>query len=415
MRILLTTANQSIVGGIEKYVQQIIPALLDREHEIALLYEHRSADGSETVDPPGARLPIWYWQDVSPSSPVWRQLIDWNPDVVYSQGLGSLGVENVLLDRYPTIWYAHVYNGTCITGRKCHAFPKLTACTREFGPACLALYYPRRCGGLNPLRAAHMYRMQAERNHRLADYKQILVASRHMYAEYERHGVSPEKLGLLPLPVPDLVPEPNQPTSRQPNGSILFVGRLTDLKGVDYLIRAVPIAAKNLGRPLTLKIGGDGPGRESLARLAGQSGVKVEFTGWLNVEQKKHALQNADLLAVPSLWPEPFGLIGIEAGCYGLPAVGYAVGGITDWLIAGETGEIAPGNSPTVEGLADAITRALGDPTHYARLCRKAWELSRQFTLEKHVTKLDAILYSVCQSDPIHLGASLPSQERTTA
>jgi glycosyltransferase involved in cell wall biosynthesis len=124
--------------------------------------------------------------------------------------------------------------------------------------------------------------------------------------------------------------------------------------------------------------------------------VEVRFAGWLASAQKTEAMRQADLLAVPSLWPEPFGLVGIEAGCFALPAVGYATGGIPDWLIGGRTGEIAPGDPPTIHGLADALVRALGDRDHYAELCRGAWELSCGFSLERHLAKLEPILREAC-------------------
>ncbi|HEV3331393.1 MAG TPA: glycosyltransferase, partial [Bryobacteraceae bacterium] len=107
---------------------------------------------------------------------------------------------------------------------------------------------------------------------------------------------------------------------------------------------------------------------------------------------KAELLAATDLLAVPSLWPEPFGLVGIEAGAWGVPAVGYAVGGIPDWLIPGETGELAPGDPPTVAGLADAIVRALESAAHHAELQRGARQLARRFTLEAHLTKLELAL-----------------------
>ena len=111
-------------------------------------------------------------------------------------------------------------------------------------------------------------------------------------------------------------------------------------------------------------------------------------------------MRQADLLAVPSLWPEPFGLVGIEAGCFGLPAVGYAVGGIPDWLIPGQTGELAPGDPPTVEGLAEAMARALADPEHHARLSRGAWELSKQFDTPRHLAMLEPILSAAVSVKP---------------
>ena len=375
-----------------------MPALLKRGHELAVLYEYPSPEGRPTVDPPRA-VPVSFWDDLEPKAAL-NRIRAFQPDVVYSHSSHSLDLEKALLDHYPTLLYSHVFVGTCATGRKCHTFPHAQPCTRKFGPMCLALHYPRRCGGLNPLRAWRGFHDQSVRNSRLKDYRAILVASSHMYEEYKRHGISADKLDLLALPITDTNLETLPYTPRVATGSILFLGRLTDLKGVDYLVRAIPAAANLLGRPLRLTVAGDGQELPRLEALARRLGIAVDFTGWIESERKREVIQQADLLAVPSLWPEPFGLVGIEAQCFGLPAVGYAVGGIPDWLLQGRTGELAPGDPPTVEGLANAIVRALADSKHYSELCRGAWEMSRRFTLERHVAKLEPALQTACAGTP---------------
>ncbi len=106
-------------------------------------------------------------------------------------------------------------------------------------------------------------------------------------------------------------------------------------------------------------------------------------------------MRGADLLAVPSVWPEPFGLVGLEAGCVGLPAVAFAVGGISDWLRPGVSGELAPGDPPTIAGLADAIGRALADLDHHARLRYGAWTVAQSFTQPAHLAGLERILEQI--------------------
>ncbi|MGA2216372.1 MAG: hypothetical protein ABSH31_24080, partial [Bryobacteraceae bacterium] len=76
----------------------------------------------------------------------------------------------------------------------------------------------------------------------------------------------------------------------------------------------------------------------------------------------------------------------------GVPAVGFAVGGIPDWLIPGQSGELAAGNPPTVEGLAEAIVRAFADPVHYQKLRAGAWEMSKKFGLDTHLAELERVL-----------------------
>jgi glycosyltransferase involved in cell wall biosynthesis len=391
MKILIATAHRSIVGGIETYLQTLIPALLQRGHQVATLTEHPSDPALAAIDPPEAELPAWYCGDLRRNPDLWRELERWRPDVVYSHGVTSLDIDRELEGKYPTITYLHGYWGTCATGRKCHAFPNIQPCTRSFGPACLLLHFPRRCGGLNPLQAVRGYQSERARNARLPEYATVLVASTHMYAEFQRNGVSADRLRLLRLPVTG-VSRSIAPRPKTPSGKLLFMGRLTDLKGADFLIRAIPAAEKKLGSKLALTIAGDGRELASLEHLSRKLDIAVTFAGWVSGDEKLELMLGADLLVAPSLWPEPFGLIGVEAGCVGLPAAGFAAGGIPDWLIPGRTGELAPADPPTVEGLADAMVRALADPAHYYDLCRGAFELSQLFTLDRHVAELETIL-----------------------
>jgi glycosyltransferase involved in cell wall biosynthesis len=388
MRILIVAPHRNIVGGIEKYLQAIVPSLITRGHQVALLYETRFNLAQDSIDATELRLPACSITESGEPAAL-QFALNWRPEVVYSNGLETAGLLAELLSGYPTVLYAHNYLGTCATGQKCHAFPVPRPCHRQFGPACLALHYPRRCGGLNPLTMWTMYQRSAELNRQLPQYAAVLVASDHMRREFERHGVSPDRVHLVPLPNSQECAA--IPARRNPPGRILSLSRLTKLKGVGHLLKAIPLASGKLGKQLSLTIAGDGPERGRLQALAQQLGVAAAFPGWIS-SGKAELFESADLLAVPSLWPEPFGLIGIEAGAYGLPAVAYGVGGIHDWLIPGESGELAPGDPPTVEGLAAAIVRALGDPAHYANLCRGALEVAARFTLQTHLTKLESIL-----------------------
>src|SRR5207248_398156 len=64
----------------------------------------------------------------------------------------------------------------------------------------------------------------------------------------------------------------------------------------------------------------------------------VSFCGWLSPSQTASLFETADLLVVPSIWPEPLGLIGLEAAAAGVPALAFDVGGIREWLEDNVTG-----------------------------------------------------------------------------
>jgi glycosyltransferase involved in cell wall biosynthesis len=385
MRVLVATILQNVVGGVETYLHALLPALRARGHEVALCCE-QAADPS---------LPLIGSQDV----PVLtgcdlRSVSAWRPDVVYSQGLQSPQLEEAFVRAYPTVLFAHNYHGTCISGTKMQAAPCPRPCQRTLGPGCLAAYLPRRCGGLNPWTAWTLYRTQQQRRRLLDRYAAVAVASRWMFEEYRRHGVAEDRLHLLPLFPPGVEPDAQPPLERALTGQILMVGRLTALKGGLCLVEAVG-QARRLRRDLTLVVAGDGPERQPMADAARRFDVPVRFAGWVGVAEREALMREADLLAVPSLWPEPFGLVGIEAGCVGLAAVGYAVGGVPDWLVPGQSGELAPA-PPTAKGLADAISRALADPAHLGRLRRGAWETARRHSPDAHLTALEDLLAGAC-------------------
>jgi len=218
-----------------------------------------------------------------------------------------------------------------------------------------------------------------------------------MVDEVLRNGVPADRVHLVPLPATG-IPDATPPETRSLSGRVLFVGRLTAIKGWRHLLDAVPKAATILGRTLTLVIAGDGPERDMCEATARQKGVAVEFLGWVDLDRRNAEMRAADVIVVPSIWPEPFGLIGIEAGCVGTPAVAYAVGGIPDWLVPGVSGELAPGERPNPSELADAIVRALVNPEHLQRLRVGAWETARRFTPEAHLDRLIPILEAAARS-----------------
>lgn len=393
MRILIASWHRKIVGGVESYLQAVIPALLERGHELGLIHGYETP-GGDTIDPVNDNLPRWCYEQLGIQA-LMKRVAEWKPDLVYTHGLDSPELESALLEDYPCVLFAHGYYGTCATGRKCQALPHPAPCSRRFSPMCLVLHYPRRCGGLHPATTWRNYRVQAQRNDLLRRFTSVLVASRHMYAELRNNGVDAARLHLVQLPSTNITPQAEAPARRLPQGRILMMGRLTDLKGGAYLMQAIPRAARKLNRTLRLIIAGTGSEEPTLRNLAGRLDIPVEFTGWVSGPRREEVIRNSDLLAFPSLWPEPFGLSGIEAACLGIPAVGYAVGGIPDWLIPGLSGELAPANPPTRDGLSDAIVRALGDSDHYHRLAVGAWEVSHQFSLEAHLDKLEGVLSTV--------------------
>ena len=401
MRILIATRHLAVVGGVETYLRALIPRLAGVGHEVGVLTDSGLGEPAESILDGLPDAPRWSTAGRAIPAMI-RDLAAWRPEVVYAHGLAAPEVEDALILGFPAVLFAHDYHGTCVSGAKSHARPTSEVCRRTLGRGCLAAYYPRRCGGLNPLTLRGLYRTQRRRQETLGRYRMILVASAHMADEYRRAGVPPERVRVVPLFPTGRDPDPGPPRPRAFTGRVLMVGRLTRSKGGDHLIAALPRASGRLGRGLTLVVAGDGPDRAWLEDLADRGGVSAEFRGWTSAAEREVLTRGADLVAVPSIWPEPFGLVGIEAGCVGTPAAGYALGGIPDWLVPGVSGESAPGDRPDPDALAGAIVRALDDEAHWDRLRRGAWELAERFSPAAHLATLGLALSGAITGEGTH-------------
>jgi len=76
-----------------------------------------------------------------------------------------------------------------------------------------------------------------------------------------------------------------------------------------------------------------------------QGVFKDEFLhplGWLTHDELKEEYEKADLVIVPSIWEEPFGIVAVEAGAMSLPVISTSVGGLQEIVENGKTGFVTP-------------------------------------------------------------------------
>jgi glycosyltransferase involved in cell wall biosynthesis len=398
MRIVCAAHQNGRIGGVESYLADVIPALRAAGHGVAGWFETADAARQPILS---AADGITSWvADADPRS--FDALREWRPDVIFAHGFRSPAHERRLLDIAPAIFFAHSYYGTCISGSKTQQSPSPVTCEREFGWRCLALYYPRQCGGRNPLTMARQYRLQHERRTLLERYERIVVASGHMAREYARHGLG-GKVRVAPLPVaqgPATLPA--RPDSAE--WRVLYLGRLEHTKGALIALESAAAVSESAGRPVTLQISGEGSLmtvlRQRAARLRDtHPRLRVEITGWIDARERTASLERADLLLVPSYWPEPFGLVGPEAGARGLPAVAFAVGGIPEWLTDGVNGRLVAANPPSVPGFAAAILDCLGDPERLRAMRERSRLAAARHTLSRHIAQLEEV-FSAAASRP---------------
>ena len=404
MRIAILTRYRRSVAGAEAYLAAVLPAL-SADNNLALISDQDGDTRRPPLELPNHSL-AWSIDRLGRHAVV-SELRTWRPDVIYNHGTKDAASEAAAVRLAPAVLMSHTYHGTCISGLKTCRRPAAAPCSRRFSPACLLHYFPRRCGGCNPLTMARLYLAERRRLRLLHEYRAVLTLSEHMRQEFLRHGVDAERvIKLPPLGFAECTaPSPRTPlpTADRPR-RFLFLGRMEHMKGGHLLIQALPLAALSLG-PLHLTLAGDGPERQRWESLAGEvttafRNVSIEFVGGIDEAEKRRMFSQTDALVVPSVWPEPYGLVGPEAARFGIPAVGFDVGGIREWLREGQTGCLAPGDPPTARALAGAMVRCASNQTLLRKLAEGASEFAASMDRNRHIDKLRQILSEAARLTP---------------
>jgi glycosyltransferase involved in cell wall biosynthesis len=178
---------------------------------------------------------------------------------------------------------------------------------------------------------------------------------------------------------------------------VLFVGRLAEKKGCEYLIRAMAEVQKRVEN-VKLVIIGDGALRTKLEKLAEKLLQRYQFLGLQSSNEVKRWMNRSKLLAVPSITAkngdsEGLPMVVVEAQAMGLPVVGSIHAGIPEAVINGETGLLVP--EQDYQGLAASILKLLEDEALWQKMSHNGKQRMRlHFNLSKQTQALDKIYQS---------------------
>lgn len=209
-----------------------------------------------------------------------------------------------------------------------------------------------------------------------------------------KFGIPAEKITVCHIGVDVSAFQPGSTPLNQRPRRILFVGRLVEKKGAEYLIRAfAQLLPAVHGAELVLI--GEGPLKNSLQETARALGVNVLFLGARDTYEVKQELHKARVLCLPSITAangdaEGMGMVLLEAGACGVPAITSARGGAHNAVIDGITGYCVA--EKDVVQLAERLQELLLNDA----LCSKMGEEARhhvvaQFDINRCTGKLEQI------------------------
>lgn len=171
---------------------------------------------------------------------------------------------------------------------------------------------------------------------------------------------------------------------------VLCIGRMIRDKRFDLALRAFRVVHDQVP-DARLVLAGDGPERENLSRLATELGIseRVEFTGWLRLDEVDDIIDSGTVLVVTSR-REGLPLTAIQAALRGRPIVATPAGGMNEIVRSGRTGVLV--DHDDVTGLANAIHGIITRPELAHRFGRAAVRhAGEKFRAETCTSAYDAL------------------------
>ncbi|MDB9458389.1 glycosyltransferase family 4 protein [Dolichospermum circinale CS-545/17] len=217
----------------------------------------------------------------------------------------------------------------------------------------------------------------------------IIANSNYVREQIINNGLSPHRVITLHCGVK----QPKYPTTSltkeiHQNQRILFVGRIVPDKGIEWLLKALAKTNPNIH----LDIAGEGWIKSKMEQLAKKIGLnrRITWHGWCNKDKLETLYQQCLAVVFPSLWPEPAGLVTLEAYAHYRPIIASSIGGIPEYVQNSKTGILITPNH--IQNLADAINE-LATNYHKSRLMGEEGQewFQQEFSLDLHIHKLEKI------------------------
>ena len=368
-------------GGSQTYLIQLIEELEKRNVENIVIY------GEQTYDIESNIL-SYYIPNITDFSffgnkikikQLEKIVADEKPNIIYLHDINNLQVIEYCSRILTTFIFMHDYRFIC-PGNTKYFIRQERICEKNLGVQCLFYPYLKMCNNRRPDRVLKSFYKVLKAKNSLKNVH-IIVASNYVKERLIEKKFKANQISVIPYftKIPQSVGRNNR------SKMILYLGRTAEAKGVNHLLKALALVKSDCETIIT----GAGNNLNNLKELSESLHIdsKVKFVGWADREHRDELLEECIFVVMPSLWPECFGIVGIEAMAFGKPVIAYNVGGVSDWLKDGENGLLVPQGN--IKELAEKIEFLLRNSDIALDFGMKGKEIVREnFTDEKHIEKL---------------------------
>jgi len=349
-------------GGAAQSVNSLAHELIKRGHEVVVItsgpHKEITRHDQEGIKVISFFPPNLYWVYEKDAHALWQkiiwQFIDiWNPFVYRI-------VKKIILEEKPVIVHFHKIRGfspSVWKAAKDAGVPKLIQTCHDYEVMSPQGVLSGWVGQLAEKRSWLLFpyqniRRNASRNIDVLTTPGITLMTRlnqQKFFSNAKKFIVPNTHDLSETEI-----EQNSGSNPRPESdplTLLFLGRLETDKGIDVLCKAVQ-KANRAGAIIELNIAGVGSHEFQLkSAYAGEK--TFHFLGHVTGKQKQLLLRNCDMVAVPSIVSETFGISAVEALAYGKPVLASSIGELTEIIVEEKTGFFTPpGNA---EKMAERI------------------------------------------------------------
>ncbi len=382
MKILMINDYGYQVGGVETYISAISKEL-SKHHDVKIFSTNINIDKTTFNGYTYSglnRFPQFITNMSRAFNPISfvvlnRTLKNYEPDLVHIHHIFNHTSPSVLalLSKYPTIMTMHTQTLLC----------PMNKYDKNFG----ILNYSKFDASTIKIIGHFKYIFNKVKYYfyekYLTNVDLFLAVSDFIKTEANNGSISPVKTLYLGLDLPKY-------SAIKQGYNILFIGRLTHNKGVEILIKAFKDVISYIPSA-HLTIIGEGEELNSLINLSQELNLedKITFAGKKPRSEIYSYIKNTQVVVVPSLWQEPFGLVGVEALSVGRPVIASTVGGIPEWLDDKTTGFLVPPGDPIA--ISRKIVHLLSDRKLLSKMSIKAAAATNKYSIRTHVNKLNII------------------------